>query len=387
MKPYTALFSPAARLFYAIFVGMTLLASLAGGAGCAQKNECSMDVDCGWGTFCREGQCIAECQFDDDCDYPGMVCVRHRGYCRYPDAGVGDDSGTPNDAAVPDAAMPDAATDGSIWQLDAATQQDGTVVTPDGSTPTDGIYTDPCTSGGGCTSGFCFEDLRANTDFCSGTCVSDSSCILTHECASVSSQNLCQASDVGKECDGPNQCNNSCIGNAQTGVGHCTAMCNSAADCPAGFACTSLSGTKYCVNISMTCTGPMDCLTGVCLSDFGFYACTATCVSSNDCPIGYICDTDGYGNWYCVPPTAGTGGLGSNCDGSTYTCQSGLCLGNYCTHECGVTHGVGQWCPPRVRLQHRPRRHREHDGVRCSRDEGLWTALRHLQRVQPGRLP
>ena len=168
---------------------------------------------------------------------------------------------------------------------------------------------------------------------------------MTHECKNFSGQNLCLSSDLGKTCSSGSECTNDCIGNAITNIGHCTSTCNTAANCPAGFACTSLGAQKYCVDISMSCTGDMDCLTGLCLAPYGFYACTSTCVSSADCPLDYICDTDGY-DWYCVPPTLGTGGLGDMCDGSTFTCQSGLCLGDYCTSKCGVTRSIGQWCPP-----------------------------------------
>jgi len=309
--------------------------------GCAEKQDCFKDADCAWGKFCRSGFCISECRFDVDCEFPGMVCVQHRGYCRYPDAGVNDDSGVMDGATAPDAAV-----DSAVWYLDSEVQEDGATTNPDAGPITDGIYTDPCTSGQQCGSGFCLSDLRSNVDFCSGTCANDNSCIMTHECENFSGQSMCQVSDLGIACtSGDAVCSNNCIGNEVTGIGHCTSTCTSASDCPAGFACTTLGTLKYCVDISMTCTGDMDCLTGVCLAPYGYNACTATCVSSADCPLDYICESDGY-NWYCVPPTYGTGGLGDMCDGSTFTCQSGLCLGDYCTSKCGIRHNVGQWCPP-----------------------------------------
>lgn len=321
-----------------------LLAAAGSGAwgGCAQTAKCMDHEDCPYGTFCREGKCTAECALDEDCVYPDMICIRSRGYCRYPDAGVSDSS-VEADGAQADAAV-DAAADGHVPPVDSSAPD--STVEPDSST-TNGIYTDPCTAGQQCQSGFCLSDVRSSQKFCAGVCATDTSCVLAHECMLMGGESLCQSSDVGQPCSQPSECaNDACIGNAQTGVGHCTKTCSSAADCPAGYACTNLSGTKYCVNVSMTCTSGMDCLTGLCLIDYGFPACTVPCVASTDCPKGYICDTDPYGNWYCVPPTMGTGGLGATCNGTTLTCQSGLCLGNYCTVECGVTRPVGQWCPP-----------------------------------------
>jgi hypothetical protein len=327
---------------FAPLAGFVLLAaaiSLNGGA-CAGDYECQDDTDCTYGTFCRSGSCMAECRLDEDCTYPGMICIRARGYCRYPDGGV-DDDGT----VLPDGApVPDGGPDATIYPLDGAPPDSSPP--PDAATQ-DGIYTDPCTAAQQCGSGYCFSDPRASQDFCSGPCSTDNNCLLQHECHNISGDNLCQASDVGQPCTGPSQCANTCVYNGVIGVGHCTKPCANAGQCPAGYACTNVGADKVCVDISATCYTANDCLSGVCLGeiDYNFVSCTVPCISAADCPINYTCETDGY-NFYCVPPTYGTGGLGDPCDGTTATCQSGLCLQTYCTLDCGVTRAIGQWCPP-----------------------------------------
>ena len=189
-----------------------------------------------------------------------------------------------------------------------------------------------------CTPG---TSIRRN-GWSSSACTSSTAanCILGHICDFIGGTSYCQDSDIGVPCNGPGQCADECIGNSITGVGHCTRPCSTAADCPAGFACTNLGNQDYCVNISMYCTnGTTDCITGLCLTSD---ACTAYCVSAADCPVDYNCVTDGF-NWFCEPPTYGAGGLGDSCASN---CQSGLCMGTYCTVKCGVTRAVGQPCPP-----------------------------------------
>jgi hypothetical protein len=88
---------------FSITLPAFFMAALLAGSflGCAEKQDCFKDADCAWGKFCRSGFCISECRFDVDCEFPGMVCVQHRGYCRYPDAGVNDDSGVMDGATTP----------------------------------------------------------------------------------------------------------------------------------------------------------------------------------------------------------------------------------------------------------------------------------------------
>lgn len=296
---------------------------------CARSKECVRDLDCPAGSHCLTGFCQSDCRFDVDCPPERPICVEERGYCVGSDGGVIDAS-TPSDARADAASL-----------VDAQPNPDSHVVTPDG-TVVSGAYTDYCTDGSQCVSGLCLSDLRTPRKFCTGSCSSNAQCIMSHICDSLGAQKYCQPSDIGVVCSGTGQCADQCIGNAMTGVGHCTRPCATRADCPAGFACTQLGNEKYCVDLSMGCTDPMDCLTGVCLSDFGIDACSTYCVSAADCPLYYTCETDNY-NYYCVPPGGGTGGLGDPC---TSNCISGLCLGTYCTVDCGVTRNVGQECPP-----------------------------------------
>ncbi len=299
-------------------------------SGCAKKPECTKDVDCEFGHHCTDRHCEQDCIYDIDCD-PGQTCIVPRGYCRYLDGGL-PDGGPTSDGAPP--------TDGSVHP------EAGTLDAGLDSGPTTGAYLDPCSGSGDCASGQCFSDQRLGRNFCSKPCSTSSDCILTHRCIQAGQQLFCQASDIGKPCSGQSDCHQACLENTQTHESHCSGPCSSAADCPAGFACTPVGGsTKYCVRIVESCATGTDCLTGLCLADYTqpqVFACSALCDSSADCPQGWACQAIANGT-VCTPPTYGVGGLGDSC---TDNCQSGLCLGGTCTVECGVTRQVGQYCPP-----------------------------------------
>ncbi len=298
-------------------------------SGCAKKPQCTKDVDCTFGHHCVDHHCDQDCIYDIDCD-PGQTCIVPRGYCRFLDGGIpdgtsGEDSSLHGDARV----QPD-----SSPQVDAAGDA--------GSLP--GAYLDPCTTGTDCQSGKCLSDPRLGRSFCSRTCTTSADCILTQRCIQEGQQLFCQASDIGLPCSGQSDCHQGCMENSVTHEAHCSGPCSSAADCPAGFACTPVNETKYCVRIAESCTEHLDCMTGLCLAQYipQVYACTALCNSVADCPRGWACQAVADA-MACTPPTYGVGGLGDSC---TDNCQSGLCLGGYCTVECGVTRQVGQYCPP-----------------------------------------
>ncbi|MCD6498551.1 MAG: hypothetical protein J7M25_09670 [Deltaproteobacteria bacterium] len=306
--------------------------------GCAKKRECYNDVDCPYGAYCNDdSRCQTDCVYTVDCHEIGAICVRERGFCT-----TGDVDGGPNPIQDGSLHHSDADVNGDGAQGDAA-RTDATVSRDAG--PTSGIYTDPCSGPNDCLSGQCMDDLRSSRDFCSRTCTSDRDCILTHQCLQDATLLLCQSSDVGKHCSGQSDCHQACLENSVTHESQCSTVCASAADCPAGYACTRVNGQKYCVNISRACTQDTDCITGVCLAPYTSppaNACSAMCDTSADCPVDSFCETVA-GSTVCTPATYGVGGLGDSC---TNNCQSGLCLDGMCTVKCGVTRTVGQYCPP-----------------------------------------
>jgi hypothetical protein len=264
--------------------------------------------------------------------------------------GAPADAGPGNDAAptLDDAAQPDAATpDGSAPPVDAS----GPGMDAGPTTGTR-AYLDRCTSPSDCASGLCEADT-GGTSFCSKTCSTHAQCASEQVCDG----GICVPDDTGTPCTSASTCTlDLCVGSAATGLGRCTRGCSSAADCPAGAACSDAGGTHVCVEIERTCSSAAQCATGLCLGPT--YGCTAACRSAADCParlvgIGlspYTCELVS-GTFVCVPPVdevAGSDAMGSACAATgTNTCRSSACdtsapLGPICVQACSSTGG----CPP-----------------------------------------
>lgn len=257
------------------------------------------------------------------------------------------------DAYVPpgvDANVPDAyvapGIDAFVPGVDAARAPDAAVVGTGG-------YLDRCDTAADCASGRCVAD-RGGTSFCSRTCASDATCAHEHTCVS----GVCVPDDTGEACSTatPETCAAGlCLGS--DAGGQCTRQCSSAAECPAGYACTQTGGAsfKICVDIERPCATAAECGTGLCVTDLG---CTAECVTAADCPArlpglpAYTCGTD-YGTSanLCVIPSdvVGDDAAGASCvtDASgLYECRSGACdetapLGAMCVASCTARGGCG----------------------------------------------
>ncbi len=327
-------------------------------AGCAGQ-ECSFHSQCGRGRFCSIGRCLQECREDFDC-MPGLAC-NEIGQCVTP-----TDSGTPReDASMPreDASMPrtdagtpvvdaghDAGRDSGPPPMDAGMDAGHDSGPPVGT----GRYLDRCTSGSDCASGRCVDDV-GGTRMCTITCSTHRDCAGEHVCLAGE----CRHDDTGAGCStaSPTSCVlGLCVGNATTGTGHCTRQCDSAADCPAGFACADAGGTRVCVDIEHGCASAAQCATGLCLSVQG---CTAECRTAADCPRRfdflppYTCAIAfGSARPICVPPEdiVGADPIGASCrsdsSGLFVLCRSGACddsapTGPMCTQACTEEGGCG----------------------------------------------
>ena len=268
-------------------------------------------------------------------------------------------------AAVSDAA---AAPDVPVAPLPDAREVPDAMVPIDGApaadaTPTGG-YLDRCTSPGQCVSGLCVADV-GGSHFCSRTCGSSAECASEHVCGP---EGHCVPDDTGGPCSTatPETCAlGLCLG-IPGGAASCTRPCASAAECPSGFACTTVSSMKVCVDIEKPCSGAADCGSGLCLSGTG---CTATCSSAADCPARltsmgvspYTCAA-GAGTPpgpICVPPSdiIGSDPIGAPCQWDTASgmslCRSGACddtapAGAMCTQQCSAQGGCapGLGCFP-----------------------------------------
>lgn len=245
---------------------------------------------------------------------------------------------------------------------------DGGVDAPIGAdTPSvgTGAYLDRCTFGGDCASGHCVAD-RGGTRYCTRTCTNDLVCAHEHLCAPLpgAGVNVCLPDQTGAPCSvgTPDACSSGlCIGTAAGGT--CTRFCGSAAECPAGYACSIAGGSTMpiCVEIERSCTASgSECASGLCIPGLG---CTATCTSASMCPArlaglpSYTC-ARGFGSTVniCVPPDdiLGDDPVGATCPFSgTSECRSGACdtsapLGPMCTQACTAQGGcpAGFGCYP-----------------------------------------
>lgn len=228
-----------------------------------------------------------------------------------------------------------------------------------------GAYLDRCATDADCASAHCVDDYGP-TRFCSQTCTSDLQCAHEHLCNAAG---LCVHDDTGSPCSvaTPASCAAGlCLGAA--GGGRCTRECGSAAECPAGYACTTVdaSGLRVCVDIEQPCTAPDQCGTGLCVPTLG---CTASCRTAADCParlgsLGlppYECRIEfGSTTPVCVPPAdvVGDDPIATACSydtGGNVQCRSGACddtapLGPMCVQACTAQGGCapGLGCYPLV---------------------------------------
>ncbi|MEM9187826.1 MAG: hypothetical protein AAGF12_01520 [Myxococcota bacterium] len=316
-------------------------------AGSCAGTECNFNSQCGPGRYCQAGSCGQDCRRDTDCN-SDRVC-NEVGRCVPPSADSGIDRAVPDGAtdATVDATTPDARVDASIPDatLDAIID-----ATPDAMLGS-AIYLDRCNAASDCASGSCVPDVGGSR-FCTKRCASNNDCAVEHVC----SGGFCARDDTGESCSvaAPATCSlGLCVGPAG-GMGACTRECASAADCPSGFACSRVGGTKVCLDIEQPCVNPSDCGSQACLSVQG---CTANCESAADCPARlaglppYTCaNAFGSASPICVPPAdiLGPDPTGQLCrfSGVQNFCRSGGCnsadpLGPTCTQTCTAEGGCG----------------------------------------------
>lgn len=114
-----------------------VLAALLSASCDGSSPECTFSSDCAVGRYCTDtGTCRADCASDADCEATlgtGAVCNSFGMCIAAPDAGPGEDAGTPPDAGGRDAGV-DAGTDAGI---DAGVPDEVCTPSTTGSVPTD----------------------------------------------------------------------------------------------------------------------------------------------------------------------------------------------------------------------------------------------------------
>jgi hypothetical protein len=160
--------------------------------------------------------------------------------------------------------------------------------------------------------------------------------------------NRCQdaAQSCGSACAGFNTC---WVGTSTGGFvgGHNSGSSTCSAGGGAGGGSGGGGGSAVCgfSDLGKGCATGSTCQSGLCFGSSPSYICTRGCVSANDCPRNWTCDTTTSGGKVCMTgKTSGTQSTSSVCSSFPFTdvgapcssCASQYCIGNACTHRCDV---------------------------------------------------
>ncbi|MFI5299206.1 MAG: hypothetical protein ACHREM_14005 [Polyangiales bacterium] len=259
---------------------------------------------CAFGLACADATtCKVRCAVDTDC-VVGLGCDVVSGECVPPVVDAGTDVAidtfvAPDVADVAD--VPDVVTAADVPDVTVLPDQGGPApadIPTDGAVPTVPNTFQRCTLPSECASGFCVDGVCCN-NACDDPC---------HSCALIGSPGVCaiepQGVDLRNNCGLAGTCIGTCNGGGQcTGAGPAT-LC-------ARNRCTGQStgvGAAFCTAAGADC--PIDsqvtfaCTPYVCDGAFG--ACKTTCIDSNDCASGFVCD--GSSKSCVTAPTTTTSG-------------------------------------------------------------------------------
>jgi hypothetical protein len=271
------------------------VATMTAPAGCAGSPPCEINSDCIEG-LCIDGTCKRQCADSErDCG-PGFRCKS--GQC-IPDEGTGGSG--PGGSGGGGAGMGGASASSSSMSASAsssaASSGPGASSSASGSASSSGasgsggggggtkMELDLCAADAECASALvCRGMWKGGPQRCTRACAFDSGCPSGMRCSAVGGEKFCTTSDIGKPCSDASACNFACI----PGPGYCTAACTTGADCPNGYGCSLVGGTKVCVKAAAYCdaqnTG--DCVVPAACDQSSLVvgACTLACDSAADCP-------------------------------------------------------------------------------------------------------
>ncbi len=237
--------------------------------------------------------CNTLCASNADCA-AGVTCDTSSGHCGVPvdagaDAPPSTDGGVDAAETTPDTGAAD------LGVADAISPAPFT-------TPTVAAAAVRCVRNADCSTGHCVEGVCCDTA-CDEPC---------HSCALLPTLGKCTVEPLGTDlrnsCGPSLSCLGTCDGNGSCIGAGPGSMC-------ARSRCTTTSsgvGPAYCANAGSSCdvanVGAFDCSPFVCVSAFG--ACATTCVTSDDCANGFICDVTA---GKCVTPAAGAAPSSGGC--------------------------------------------------------------------------
>ena len=183
-----------------------------------------------------------------------------------------------------------------------------------------------CEADEDCRSGICFTEESAS--YCSADCEADSDCSDGFHCraAAPGEPERCVRGNrggVGSACIHNPDCADGLFCADRGDVRWCTSFCASDEECPSDFMCVEVdaaAGISICVPdsgvVGATCTGPEECISGVCEATGvgGETICTRECSADAPCAPGYECrrSDDGAGA-YCSRTLEPEGSGGGGC--------------------------------------------------------------------------
>lgn len=271
--------------------------------GSCAGSECERNSDCAYAQ-CIQGECVAQCKLDLDCPL-GQVCNREVGRCDPPDGGVdvgiggsggnvdaslggagGVSSGGTGGGVAGSGGTPSGGTGGiGSGGIGGATGGGGS----GGTTSGNKVELDLCGTDAECKSGLvCRAYGKSLAKRCTRPCSqvgAAGQCFAGTRCEDINGDKYCIAPDFGKGCTTGPDCNYACL----VGPKYCTSTCGSGADCPNGWGCMLVSGTKVCVKAAEVCDGganPKCVVQAACdvSSKMIVGGCTLACNSAADCP-------------------------------------------------------------------------------------------------------
>jgi hypothetical protein len=113
---------------------------------------------------------------------------------------------------------------------------------------------------------------------------------------------------VGALCADSSECEGElCLTGGGGSAGFCSKTCAVSRDCPSGFRCDYLEklGIRACIQIGEKrlgepCIGGEECESGICTGVDGSRFCSKGCASAAECPAGWSCVTISSGMKRCV---------------------------------------------------------------------------------------
>ncbi|HMR77226.1 MAG TPA: hypothetical protein PKD61_19085, partial [Polyangiaceae bacterium] len=195
-------------------------------------------------------------------------------------------------------------------------------------------------SGTECKAGLiCMPFGKSGSPRCTRPCAqvgASSACMAGTRCEDIGGSKYCVPPDIGKPCNVAADCHFACL----LATKHCTGSCNTGADCPNGWGCMPVGGTKVCVKAAEACDGvnnaacvvPAACDLS---ANLVVGSCTLACSSPADCPQRALGMSPWSCDGLCRRPSSGPTAIYGPLEGGTAPSQWACNGFNQVVNVCG----------------------------------------------------